>query len=317
MGFFLMTAVAIAFPDQTLRAQVREVIEQDDLSQADVARQAGVSPSTLSAWLAETYQGNEARISAQVERWLAARHSQQQVGATVPRMPGFLPTRSALAFTEALTFAQVIPEISVIAGGAGIGKTSAAVQYAACNPNVWLATMDPSTASVHPMLSEICEVMGLMEKSASRLARAIGRKVAGSQGLIIIDEAQHLTTAALDQLRSLHDRHRVGIALLGNETVYARLEGDGRRAGFAQLYSRVGVRLTQHHAHPEDVQALLDAWNVSASDEAKFLRAVARKPGALRGMGKCLQLASMLAAGHGQNRDLGHLKAAWSRLSAI
>ena len=33
--------------------------------------------------------------------------------------------------------------------------------------------------------------------------------------------------------------------MVGNEAVFARLEGQGKRAGLAQLYSRVGIRVTQ------------------------------------------------------------------------
>lgn len=310
------TATFTADEQDEIRSAVRSIMEAENLSQAAVARDSGIAYGTFTGWLAGTYQGNNDRVAGEVQIWLTSRQEKKRAATAVPRVPGFQITASAQAFVETLTFAQVIPEISVIAGGAGIGKTSAAEHYAATNSNVWLATMDPTTSGVHPMLAEICEVMGIVEKSASKLTRAIGRKVQGAGGLIVVDEAQHLSTAALDQLRSLHDRYKVGIALIGNETVYSRLEGEGRKAGFAQLYSRVGVRVTQLKPRAEDMCALIKAWNVTDPEEVKFLKAVARKPGALRGMTKCLQLASMLAAGSGKDRNIRHLKAAWDRLSA-
>ena len=60
---------------------------------------------------------------------------------------------------------------------------------------------------------------------------------------------------------------------------------------------------------------LIDAWKVTDSDEVKLLTAIALKPGALRRMTKCLQLASMLAAGAGEARSIKHIEAAWDRIS--
>jgi len=299
-----------------IRAQVRQVMEAEGLSQAAVARDCGVAYGTFSSWLGGTYQGRNDKVAGEVQIWLASREERKRAAAAVPRTPGFIETRSAAGFLEALRFAQVMPEISVIAGGAGIGKTSAAQHYAGSNPNVWLATMDPSTAGVHGMLAELAEVMGVVERVAMRLPRAIGRRVAGSQGLIVIDEAQHLQPVSLDMLRSLYDRYQVGVALVGNELVYARLEGEGRKAGFAQLYSRVGVRVTQTRPRAEDICALVQAWGVTDAEELRLLKAIARKPGALRVLTKCLQLATMLAGGAEEQRGAKHIRAAWSRLTA-
>src|ERR1035437_1267786 len=52
----------------------------------------------------------------------------------------------------------------------------------------------------------------------------------GTGGLLVIDEAQHLSVAALDQIRSIHDATDLGIALVGNQQVYARLTGGNRAA---------------------------------------------------------------------------------------
>ena len=72
-------------------------------------------------------------------------------------------------------------------------------------------------------------------------------RVNGVRGLLIVDEAQHLSLRALETLRALHDATGAGLALMGNAVVYARLTGGRRAAEFAQLFSRVGkrVRLTQ------------------------------------------------------------------------
>jgi DNA transposition AAA+ family ATPase len=176
--------------------------------------------------------------------------------------------------------------------------------------------MDPLISRTYAMLSELAEVMGVTEPRTIKLGSALGRRLAGSRGLVIIDEAQHLQAAALEMLRSLSDRHQVGLALVGNESVYARLQGgEKKQAHFAQLYSRVGMRVTQARSRPQDVDAILAAWGVEDAEQARTLRAIAAKPGGLRGLTKCLRLAGMLAAGDGGPPSIHHIRAAWARLS--
>lgn len=302
---------------EQMRERVRNIMENEGKSQADIARETGVAYGTFTGWLAATYQGNNDRVAGEVQIWLSAREDKKRHTKKVPRVPGFQMTDSAASFLDCLSFAQLMPEITVIAGGAGLGKTSAITHYGQNNPNVWIATVDPSSASIHGMLTELCEVMDIQEKSPTKLAKAIVRKVEGSGGLIIVDEANHLETKALDQLRSIYDRAKgsVGLALVGNESVYSRLDGQGRKANFAQLFSRIGVRVTQSRPKPKDMCVLIKAWGVEDAEEIKLLKAIGRKPGALRQMTKTIQLASMLAAGAEEDRTIKHIKAAWERLS--
>lgn len=300
---------------EATRAQVRAIMAAENLSQADIARDAGIKYGTFTGWMAGNENLDNSKHTATVQIWMTARADNQVRRAKVPQVPGYQPTPSSEAFLDTLQFAQIAPEISVIAGGAGIGKTTAIRQYQATHPNVWVATMSPASASVNAMMKEVCDVIGITEKSATELVRAIGRRVEGKGGLLIIDEAQHLSTAALEQLRSFYDIYDVGIALVGNETVYSRLDGAGAKGGFAQLFSRVGMRITQIRPKPQDMCALIAAWEVTDRDEIKTLKAIASKPGALRAMTKCLQLASMLAAGSDEPRAIKHIKAAYSRLS--
>lgn len=304
------------FTDEELndiRGTVKAIAEGENRTITDLAKEAGIPFGTFSGFVAGTYTGKNENIAAKVEIWLASREEHKRASAQVPRAPGFITTPSAAIFLEKLRFAQVMPEICVIAGGAGLGKTMTAKRYTATNPNVWLATMDPSTATVNPMLNEIATTLGLVERSNAKLPRAIGNKLANSGGLLIVDEAQHLKTEALDMLRSLYDRHEVGLGLIGNESVYARLEGGSRKAAFAQIFSRIGERVSQARPRAEDMCALIKAWDVTDPAEIRLLKAIAAKPGALRGMTKVLQVATMLAAGAGETRDIRHIRAAYAR----
>ncbi|MES8361962.1 AAA family ATPase, partial [Cutibacterium acnes] len=161
------------------------------------------------------------------------------------------------------------------------------------------ATMTPAMASVVTALEEIAEAVGAGLSSgggAAKVHRSICRRVTGTLGLLVIDEAQHLSVAALDQLRSIHDATGIGIALVGNEAVYARMTGGNRAAYLDRLYSRIGRKVRLARATAEDVRVILDAWGVRETDCRAQLVDIASKPGALRGLTKVLRLAAMYAA---------------------
>ncbi len=297
-----------------LRAELAAYQEAEGLSQAALAQRLGVAEGTLSGWRRRNYRGDNAQVAANVRRGLDSLKSRARTAAGLPHDIGYQETPTSRRMVEILTFAQVAPTIGVIAAGAGAGKTTTARYYAATNSNVWHVTAEPCTATTYPMLGLVAEAMNLSERVQTRLSRAISAYVRDKGGLIVVDEAQHLNTPALDQLRSIHDAAGVGLALLGNEQVYARLDGGGRKAAFAQLFSRVGMALTQAGPRERDIQALVAAWGIEDAEERRFLKAVAEKPGALRAMSFVLRLGTMLAGGP-EARTITHLREAYRRLS--
>jgi DNA transposition AAA+ family ATPase len=166
---------------------------------------------------------------------------------------------------------------------------------------------------VVPALEEVAFALGLREISggAARLKRAIIARLRGTKGLMIVDEAQHLGTAALDELRTLHDATEVGLALVGNESVYARMTGGNRAAYLDRLFSRIGKRVRLVRSHKDDIDALIDAWGIDAKECRQVLHDIAAKPGALRGITKVLRLASRIAAGRRHKLSCEDIRAAW------
>lgn len=299
-----------------VREQLKAIIVSENRRATDIAREAGIAYGTLSVWLVGKYGGRNDRIALDVQKWLQTREARKQVEAVVSRGPGFVRTPTAEKVAALLQHAQHLPDICSYIGAPGIGKTSAVCTYAASNSNVWKLTAHPTLSTPRDVLRALSRVLGLYASSTPALMQqAIVDRVRGTGGLIIVDEAQHLRPEAMDQLRTIHDDADIGLALIGNEAISSRLEGDGRRDKFAQLTSRVGMRRAQAKASKGDVEAILDAWGIEGEAERALLAAVAKKPGALRVMGKTLRLASMLAAPTGAAVDVTHIRAAFSRVS--
>lgn len=228
---------------------------------------------------------------------------------------GFINTPTAGRIIPILHYAQMAPDFAVVVGVPGVGKTEALKHYAASNPHVWLASMEPATTKPGMMMREIGRAMGLELKSLADASLEIRRRVEGTQGLILIDDGQFLSTLALDQLRTIHDKAQIGIAIIGNAALYANINGSGRKTELAQLFSRVGMRANIHKPSDGDISALLRAWDIADAEETKWLRVIARKPGALRSLTKLLKLATLLADGEDQPRRLKHMQAAWGQLA--
>lgn len=284
-------------------------------SQSALAREAGVSGTTLSQWLNGRYPGNDEQVFAKLSAWW--RNRQAAAAAPAPAAAtGWVETPTGRAIAAALLFAQDKGSIAVVYGGAGLGKTTATRHYAQANPNVWRVTATPSSAGLMATLEAVAAALGLRDISnrPSVYAREIVQRMTGTRGLLVVDEAQHVSVQALEELRSLHDASGVGLALLGNEAVYARLTGGNRQATFAQLFSRIGFRMHLVEPTRADTDAILTSWGIVGEKERDWAYSVGRLPGGLRGLTHTLRQAGMLAHSSERAIDVRALQLAWQNL---
>lgn len=281
-----------------VRARLRETLQSAGITQAAAARQIGISAPVLAQWLAGKYEGDNAGVSGKVTSWLDGRAERALTVAGVPAVDEFLPTEAGSAMGRVLSFTHQSADVGVIYGGAGDGKTTALRRYARDRPSVWLATMTPATAGLVSALEEVCWAIGATPRGsgAAALHRSIVERLRGSGGLLMIDEAQHLSAAALDQLRAISDAAGVGVVLSGNEEMFYRVAETSAPA-FAQLASRIGQRVRLSSPTPADVATIAGAYGVTEAAAHDAARRVAREPGALRAVVKALRLAHSEAGG--------------------
>lgn len=292
----------VGWPEEaraTLTA-VEALMVRDRMSREDVARLSGVPYGTLSQWFTGKYGGRVDNIAERVQRWLDGYMEQRNTRSALPSDPPFVETATASAFLAALRMAQAVRTMGVISGGAGVGKTMAVCHYRKSTTNVWVITARADSASMGALLEEVCGALGISERIARRRAGACIDRLRDTGGLLIVDEAQHLTTEALELLRGIHDASGVGVAVVGNETVYSKLQGTGRKAEFAQLFSRIGSRTRRSNPLRSDIDAVVAGWGVTDAKAAKLLRVIGQKPGGLRNIKMTMRLAHLMAMGDGE-----------------
>lgn len=300
-----------------VRAKVRTIVESSDVTYAAVAREAGISTSVISQFIKGEYRGDNNGVAAKISVWLDNRNRRAN---DMPVAPDFIPTRTVKQIWDALQYAQLAQCITVIYGNSGVGKTRALQQFAADRPNVWLITVSPSRSSLSECLYELALELGIGDapRRSGQLGRAIRRKLRGTNGVVLVDEADHLDYSVLEELRILQEETGVGLALIGNHQVYGKLTGgNSRNMDFARLFSRIAKKVSILKTKKADVEAIADAWGLNGKAERDLIHALADKPGALRTISHTLRLASMFARGSNEAMSEKHIRAAVKDLEGV
>lgn len=291
---------------------------QQSLSWSEVSKRVGVPAGTLSQFGSEKgYSGDESKLAQKVYAYRQLIAAQAALAVDAPEAPGYFETPTSRQLGHTLAMAQR-GRIVVAAMGPGLGKTFTARHFQSCFPNVFLCTMTPSTAGVNNMQVEVLEALGERDPvgTPQKLTRRIRQRVKDLRNpLLILDEAQHLSEKALEEIRGWNDAEGLGIALFGNEGVLQRLEGGNRRAAFAQLFSRVSLRVVRSLPLRGDIDALAEAWKIEDEDALAYLHKICMTPGGLRSGSMALELAWMLASAEGRRLSSGDLQDAWAQLS--
>ena len=298
---------------RNLTARVMEIARRNGWPKAEAARRIGMPDGTFSQWYGGNYTGRLDTQNLKVAQWLESTESAAALAQALPDAPTFVTTRTSQEIFRTLELAQMSPDMVIITLAAGMGKTHTTRYYCATRPHAFRVTMRPQTKTCHAMLVEIARCLAVIETNPAKLDSAIGARLQrnGRQTLLVIDEAQNIEDRAVDQLRYFLDEYGCGIALTGTTSVYGRFKDRQGGPDYAQIQTRTGKRLNRHQPYPEDITALIDAWNIDDAEQRKLLTGIGRKPGHLRNVDKTLRLAFLLAAGERAPLSVKHISAAY------
>ena len=275
--------------------RIKALLEQSIVTQAQIAKEISVSPSTVNQLLNGNYKADPAPMLQKLANWLTARDQR----ADAPRDPGFVMTETAKQIIADMNYALATESIVIIHGISGVGKTTALREFQRTNNNVWVITTSPSRSTMTECMYELAMELGMENAPRLRgpLARALRRRLLNTKGLIVVDEADHLDRPTLEELRILVEEVGIGMVLVGNSRVYTQLTGGQRSEDFARLYSRVAKKRALTKAKRADVMAVASAWNIDGDAERSLLVQISERPGALRLVSKNLKLAVACSGG--------------------
>lgn len=221
--------------EQEAIESLRRYILDTGKTQTAVAKELNISTGALSSFLKGAYKAPHTVIP-KVQELLNLREKKK----VAPKKPDYVETGISRTVLNAIKYSHIQGQVSVVYGDAGIGKTMAFRRYLEENSLAVGITISPTYSSITGVNELLAEQIGVRERVARRITKEIVSKLTGSGRVVIIDEAQHLTTRTLNHLRCISDESGTGICFIGNLEVYTRMKGSGK-ADFAQLFSRIGM----------------------------------------------------------------------------
>ena len=304
----------ITYADTLKRLQ--DLRDNQGLSLSDMEKESGISSGRLSNFFNQNYKGDQTKLLNDVHLYVTTRDERLKISSQVPDAPKFVETPTAASIKLNLSYAHSLQKMSLVSAGAGVGKTSAVKDYAETRNGVFRVTISPSSASVMPMLVSILTVLG--EANATGRPQLLSDKIISmlrnTNGLLIVDEAQHLKPEAIEELRHIHDVAEVGIALVGNSDLFARFSTISEGSMHEQVRSRIAFWLSRPKPTLKDVQALALGWHIKDAKMVEYLMKIASRKGALRSVSNTLMLAKMVSEGN--DIDLASIKSASASLQA-
>lgn len=228
-----------------LRERVEEYLKNREeegrgISRAAFAKMVGIAESTFSRWSKNTYPGDNAAIEKKIEEFLET----EAVRGTVKDSKDivFAMTGISANIWSTLDYCRVQKQMVCIYGDAGCGKTMTTKEWMKDKANVIYLAASPAINSPKAILKRIANAARTRTSgNKDDLEMEITNKLYGTDLTLIIDEAQHLNHNTLEMVRSIKESCDIGLALIGNATIYDRLTGK-QQAEFAQLFSRLMMR---------------------------------------------------------------------------
>lgn len=209
-------------------------------SQQQIAKETALSPSVISQFLKQSYKGDNEAVARTILQYLEM--ARLRITGT-KHVCFYKDMHNTKAVSFACFHAHIHGDIVLVCGDAGAGKTTALEYYAGDHSGVVMVTANACTSSATSILQMIGRKTGKTLAGKKEILMASLVDYFKNTGrLVIIDEADHLTMAALQAVRNLNDQAGVGIVLSGNNRIYTQMLQGSKCSELEQLRTRIVVR---------------------------------------------------------------------------
>lgn len=209
-------------------------LDKHGKSRAWLAKKSGISSSALSQILGGKYPSPP---TAALDTCLQVLELEAERMADGPA--GYVRGSVHQLIGVVLDRTRKHANIGVVTGFVGVGKTRTLYEYRAAKSLTLLVEASPRmTPGV--LLTELLEQLGTtVPPGLDRKFREVVRVLSGTSYLLVVDEAENLSAAALEYLRRIRDMSRIGLVLVGTEKLTALIKP--QHGQFDQIRSRVSM----------------------------------------------------------------------------
>ena len=269
----------------------RRFIDKTDITQDDLARQAGISSEYLSHIVNDKFsvkagKGKSVDIAPKYFNRLAG-----FIGYNTQKSYWqHKPTPQLTAILAYLEDARNFGTTNVIIGETGSGKTLACELFLRTYPADTFKITVGSSDNLGDLIDKILDALKLTAgKTKSKKLRDIARKLKsmrenGQKPTLILDEAEYMKQPALASIKELHDYlyQYAAIVLIGTDQLTSNIDRLRRRnrPGIPQFYRRIKFGIRRLSPVDRTYKLFLDEMNIDNATK-RFIRSIADNYGEL------------------------------------
>ncbi len=275
---------------------LRDFMKKTGLKQSAICRSIGISTGQMSQYLGGYYKGRVEDLEEKIKNFIEAYEKRD---IKVKKEFVAVKTKNLKTAHFIIEEAIIANEMAVIFGEAGSGKTITVKEYEKKDPTTVLIQAIPGMQfkSVLNIIAKKISV-NVGTKTPEELIMSIADEFKRREAVLIIDEAENLTTKTLEAIRRVWDFSAVPTILVGTPALLNNLKG--RNGELLQLYSRISGKY-------EFTSLTQDDWEALFGDFAEDIKAITTHlRRAVNVYNKAIRFAEM------KNEELneGHIKTA-------
>lgn len=203
-------------------------------SRSWLSKKASIPSGTLSQVLGAKYISSPTRQLNQMLSVLQVEGERLKDGT-----PGYVKGSVHRLMGVVLDRTRKHQNFGVITGYVGVGKSRCLKEYRELTPMTLLVEVSPNMTPGVLMTELLEQLNNAVPPGLDRKFRELVRVLKGTNYLIVADEAEKMSSSALEHLRRLRDMAQVGVVLVGTEKLTNLIKP--QHGQFDQVRSRVGM----------------------------------------------------------------------------
>ncbi len=276
--------------------ELRSFMKRTGLTQAQIARSLGKSAGQMSQYLGGYYKGNIENLEKDLKNFMDSYNKKDEQKSEDFKIVETVNLKTTHFICDEAIIGN---EMAVIVGDAGSGKTEALKAYLERNPASIFIESVPGM-QFRAVLKNLAKKVGITtgSKNPEEIIREIAKDLKNRETVLIIDEAENLTTKMLEAIRRIWDFSKVPTVLVGTPALLNNLKG--RNGELLQLYSRISGKYEFMALNDED-------WNTLFGEFAEDIKKTTKH---LRRAVSVYKKAIRFARLNNEELNAGHIKAA-------